>query len=152
MTSIRPLEEVIYGWWNMKPFTPSMVNYINAWNHPTAPLSQGTFNSLLVAFPSTLIPIFAASLAAYGFARFRLPLLSSLFILVILLMALPQQMIAIPIFQLMKNLNLLNTYTGLFLIHSAWGIPWIIFFFEISLLPFQLKLKSPPRLMGLRIL
>ena len=148
MTSIRPMQEVIYGWWNLKPFTPSMVNYINAWNHPTAPLSRGTFNSLLVAFPSTLIPIFAASLAAYGFARFRLPLLSSLFILVILLMALPQQMIAIPIFQLMKNLNLLNTYTGLILIHSAWGMPWIIFFLPNFFITLPIEIEESAKIDG----
>ena len=63
-------------------------------------------------------------------------------------MALPQQMIAIPIFQLMKNLNLLNTYTGLFLIHSAWGIPWIIFFLRNFFITLPIEIEESAKIDG----
>ncbi|PMQ00817.1 MAG: ABC transporter permease [Dictyoglomus sp. NZ13-RE01] len=128
MTAIRPLNEVIYGWWNLKNFNITFENFINAWRHPTAPLSQGMKNSLLVAFPSTIFPLFISALAGYGFARFSFPIKNYLFITIVLLMSLPQQMIAVPIFQTMNNLKLLNTYLGLIVVHTAWGLPWIVFF------------------------
>ncbi|MFN4046701.1 MAG: carbohydrate ABC transporter permease, partial [Acidilobaceae archaeon] len=36
---------------------------------------------------------------------------------------------------------LLNTYAGLILVHSSWGIPWIVFFLRnyFSLLPVELE-------------
>jgi len=57
-------------------------------------------------------------------------------------------MIAIPIFQLMKNLNLLNTYTGLFLIHSAWGIPWIIFFLRNFFITLPIEIEESAKIDG----
>jgi len=63
-------------------------------------------------------------------------------------MALPQQMIAIPIFQLMKNLNLLNTYTGLILIHSAWGMPWIIFFLRNFFITLPIEIEESAKIDG----
>ena len=141
MTSIRPFEEVLYGWWRFESFHPTIQNYLTAWNHPTAPQSLGMRNSLAVAIPATIIPILVAAIAAYGFARFRLPLKNYLFLTIVALMTLPQQMIAIPIFRLMKDFHLLNTYLGLILVHSGWGTPWIIFFMRnyFSTLPIEVE-------------
>ncbi|HIQ00371.1 TPA: carbohydrate ABC transporter permease [Candidatus Bipolaricaulota bacterium] len=141
MTSIRPLGEVIYGWWRFEEFNPTFKNFIGAWNHPTAPLAGGMRNSLMVAVPATFAPILIASIAAYGLTRFRFPLKNYLFVTIVALMTLPIQMIAIPIFKLMKDLGLLDTYLGLIIVHSAWGIPWILFFMRnyFSTLPIEVE-------------
>jgi len=128
MTSARPFAEVIGGWWNLEPFNPTFANYIQAWNHRDAPLSLGMMNSLIVGVPATLMPMLLGAIAAYGFARFSLPLKNYLFVTIVLLMALPPQMIAIPVFQIYQSAGLLNTLYSLILIHSVWGLPWIIFF------------------------
>lgn len=148
MTSIRPLEEIIYGWWNIKSIHITFQNFINAWKHPTAPLSDGIKNSLLVAFPSTIFPIFVSALAGYGFARFSFPLKNYLFISMVLLMSLPQQMIAIPIYQIMKNLNLLNSYLGLIVVHSSWGLPWIIFFLRNFFITLPIEIEEAAKIDG----
>lgn len=148
MTAIRPFNEVIYGWWNFKEFHINFQNFINAWRHPTAPLSQGMKNSLIIAFPSTIFPLFIASLAGYGFARFSFPIKNYLFITIVLLMSLPQQMIAVPIFQIMKNLNLLNTFSGLILVHSSWGIPWILFFMRNFFITLPLEIEEAAKIDG----
>ncbi|MCD6103291.1 MAG: carbohydrate ABC transporter permease [Thermotogae bacterium] len=128
MTTLRPLDELIHGWWNFDSFHPTLENFASAWNHPTAALKKGMVNSLIVAIPGTLIPLMIATMAGYGFSRYRFPLRKSFFILVVITLALPQQTIAIPIFQLMNSLNLIDSYLGLILLHSAWGLPWITFF------------------------
>ena len=60
MVATRPWGEINHGWWNFAEFNPSFKNFVDAWNHSSAPLGQGMFNSFLVAIPSTLIPMFVA--------------------------------------------------------------------------------------------
>lgn len=127
MSALRPQTELLYGWWHL-PATLSFANFAKAWNHPTAALSQGVRNSLLVAVPATLLPVFVGALAAYGLHRFHFPGKRPLVMLMALLLAVPQQMVAVPLFQLMVRLGLVDTYLGLVLVHTAWALPWITFF------------------------
>ncbi|BAN89495.1 carbohydrate ABC transporter permease [Aeropyrum camini] len=131
MVSVRPYGEVIVkGWWNILDATFTMDNYIKAWSYDPYSVSGGYINSLIVALPATIVPVAAASLAAYGFSRFSFPLRSYLFLLIILLMALPQQIVVVPLFLLLKDLRLINTFPGIILVHSAWGMAWITFFMK----------------------
>jgi multiple sugar transport system permease protein len=141
MASIRPFSEIFRGWWIFDSFNPSFDSYIAAWNDPTYPLSRGLLNSFLVAIPSTIIPLFVGALAGYGFARFSFRIKSYLFLTVVLLMALPQQSVVVPLFQILLNLRLLDNYLGLILVHSAWGLPWIILFLRnfFSTLPVEVE-------------
>ena len=141
MASIRPYEEVISGWWNFESFQPTLNSYFEAWSHRTAPLSRALLNSFIVAIPSTFIPILVAALAAYSFARFRFPTRDMLFLTVVLLQTIPQQMVIIPIFKTMFSLGLWNTYIGLILVHSAFALPWQILFLRnfFSVLPVEVE-------------
>jgi multiple sugar transport system permease protein len=141
MASIRPYEEVISGWWNFESFHPTLNSYFAAWNHRTAPLSRALLSSFIVSIPSTFIPILVAALAAYSFARFRFPTKDMLFLMVVLLQTIPQQMVIIPIFKTMFSLGLWNTYIGLILVHSAFALPWQILFLRnfFSLLPVEIE-------------
>ena len=95
----------------------------------------------ITVIPSTVIPIFVASLAAYSFARFRFPTRDLLFLAIVLLMTIPQQMVIVPLFQIAVSLNLWDTYLGLILVHSAFGLPWIILFLRnfFSVLPVEVE-------------
>jgi len=148
MVAIRPIREVLHGWWNFKEFHLAIENFVEAWNHPTTPLSGGLVNSFIIAFFSTIIPIFVAALAAYGFARFSFPLKTYLFLLIVVIMAMPQQMVAIPLFQIMIKLGLVNTYFGLILVHTAWGLPWIILFLRNFFLTLPVEVEEAARVDG----
>ncbi len=141
MTAIRPFAEISHGWWNFADFNPSLQNFVEAWNYRDAPIAVGILNSFLVAIPSTVIPMLVASLAGYGFARFSFPIRNYLFLTILLLMAIPQQMVAVPIFQIMNSLRLVDNYIGLILLHAAWGLPWIILFMRnyFSTLPIEVE-------------
>ena len=141
MAAIRPFSEIVHGWWNFSVFNPSFGNFAEAWNHPTAPLGEGIGNSFLIAIPATIIPMFVASLAGYGFARFNFPIRDYIFLTIVLIMAIPQQSIAVPIFQIMNTLGLVDNYIGLILVHSAWGLAWIILFMRnfFSTLPIEIE-------------
>ncbi|HAA85676.1 MAG TPA: ABC transporter permease [Kosmotogaceae bacterium] len=128
MTAIRPYSEVIDGWWRFDSFNPTFSNFINALTHPTASMLEGMVNSLIIAVPATILPLLLATIAGYGISRYKFPFRKSLVVAVVLTLALPQQMIAVPLFSIMSNLGLVDTYAALILVHTAWGIPWITFF------------------------
>ncbi len=148
MTAIRPMGELLNGWWNFKVLHLTLKNFVNAWNHPNVPLSQGTMNSLIVAIPATVIPILIATMAGYGFSRYRFPTRKGLFILIVLMLALPQQMIAVPIFNLMNKLGLIDNYLGLIIVHTAWGIPWITFFMRNFFTTIPVAVEEAARIDG----
>lgn len=141
MASIRPLPEILNGWWNFEVFNPTLRGYSGAWNHPTAPLNAALVNSLIVTIPATFIPIIVSALGAYVFARFKFPTRDLLFFVLVLLQTIPQQMVIIPIFNIMINLGLWNNYIGLILVHTAFALPWQIFFLRnfFSALPVEIE-------------
>lgn len=128
MASIRPQREIIHGWWNFQEVTISLANFGNAWSHPTAPIGEGLKNSLIVTIPATILPIIIATLAAYGLMRLRFPGRRVILVGIILLLSIPQQMVAVPLFQTLLDLGIINTYRGLIVTHTAWGIIWITIF------------------------
>src|SRR5207302_758263 len=65
MASFRPIPEIIGGWWNFGQFSPTLDKFGSAFSK----IGTGLGNSVLIAVPGTLIPMFVATLAGYGFAR-----------------------------------------------------------------------------------
>ena len=145
MASIRPYAEVQFGWWNFQSFHPTLENFYDAWVGKTAgssaALSTALVHSLIVTVPATFIPVFVAALAAYSFARFSFRTKDLLFLILVLLQTIPQQMVILPIYNLMNSLGLLNTYVGLILLHTAFGLPWQILFLRnfFSTLPIEVE-------------
>lgn len=140
MTALRPSRDVLYGWWRL-PFHFTTTNIVGAWNHPTASIAIGLRNSAQMAFFATLLPTFVAALMAYGLARLRFPGRGATLMAIGLLLAVPQQMVAWPVFQILNKMRLLNTITGLVLVHSAWALPWMVFFLRgfLETLPVELE-------------
>jgi multiple sugar transport system permease protein len=128
MASIRPQRELIHGWWNIAEITVSFDNYLNAWSHPTAPIGQGIGNSLIVTIPATILPLIIGTLAAYGLMRLRFVGRRLMFVVIVLLLSIPQQMVAVPLFRILLDLGILNSFLGLIVVHTAWGIIWITIF------------------------
>jgi multiple sugar transport system permease protein len=143
MASIRPYSEVQFGWWSIHPFTLDLHNFVDAWTGQTAgvALSSAMLNSLVVSLPATFIPIFVSALAAYSFARFRSRIKDMLFLVLVLLQTIPQQMVIVPIFNLFHTLQIQSNYIGLILLHSAFGLPWQILFLRnfFSTLPVEIE-------------
>jgi multiple sugar transport system permease protein len=142
VASLRPFSEVQFGWWNLQPFSLNFNNYIDAWTgQTTSPLSTAMLNSLIVTIPATFLPIIVSALAAYSFARFRSRTKDILFLVLVLLQTIPQQMVIVPVFTLFRDLNLINNYVGLILLHTAFGLPWQILFLRnfFSALPIEIE-------------
>ena len=72
-------------------------------------------NSMIVSLGTTAGVLILTSLAGYGFARLDFPFRRTLFVLVILGLAVPSQAVILPQHQLFAWLHLHNTYPGLIL-------------------------------------
>jgi multiple sugar transport system permease protein len=72
-------------------------------------------NSLIVSLGTTAGVLILCSLAGYGFARLDFPFRRSLFIFVLLGLAIPEQAVILPRHQLFAWLHLHNSYPGLIL-------------------------------------
>ena len=95
------------------------------------------FNSMAVAFPSTVIPILIAAFAAYGFAWMKFPGRRLLFIIVVALLVVPLQIALVPLLSDYKTLGLNGTYLAIWLAHTGFGLPLATYllFNYISTLP-----------------
>ena len=84
-------------------------------------------NSLIVTIPSTVIPITIAAFAAYAFAWIPFRGRGILFTIVVALLVVPLQMALIPILKLYSGASLYGTFVGIWLAHTAFGLPLAIF-------------------------
>lgn len=84
------------------------------------------FNSYLIALSVTVLTLFVAILAAYGFSRYQFPLKRSINAVIVVVQAVPPITLVIPYFGLVVALGLYNTYPGLILTHMVFTLPYAI--------------------------
>jgi alpha-glucoside transport system permease protein len=131
VSSFRPGDKITQtGWWEalLHPFEAgqwTLNNYAQVLN--SEGIGNAFINSLIVTIPSTLIPITIAAFAAYAFAWIRFPLRGLLFTIVVGLLVVPIQMSLVPILQQYSQLGLNGTFLGIWLAHTAFGLPLAIF-------------------------
>ncbi len=86
-------------------------------------------NSLWVSTATTVIGVLVAVPAAYAFSRFRFPGKNALFYGVLLRNMFPAVIFLIPLFILMRNLHLVNSYLSLIITYLTFGLPlsiWLL--------------------------
>lgn len=88
-------------------------NFVEVWRQ--VPFLTFLLNTLTVAMISILGDVLTGSLVAYGFARFRFPGRELLFMLVISVLILPEEVTIIPQFIIFRNLGWLDTLKPLIL-------------------------------------
>ena len=84
-------------------------------------------NSLLISGVSVLVTLALASLAAYAFSRMPFPGRGVSFTLMISLMVVPPIVMMIPLFELMSDLNMVNTYQAVIVIYAGLMLPFSIY-------------------------
>ena len=95
------------------PTNLTLDNYRNVFKD--IPLSIYFFNSLVVALIATIGQVIFSSLAGYAFARMRFKYRDALFLIILITMLIPPQVNIIPLFFLMREMHLIDTYQALIL-------------------------------------
>lgn len=86
-------------------------NYIEPWRQ--YPFARWLTNSVVIAITSVVLTVVINLCAGYAFAKLRFPGRNLLFLLILSTLMVPVQVIMIPQFQIVIDLNLLN---------STWGV------------------------------
>ncbi|MFZ2655342.1 MAG: ABC transporter permease subunit [Victivallales bacterium] len=84
-------------------------------------------NSLVISITGTILTLFVALCAAYFFARHRMPMSTFLWNAILIMMMMPAIANLIPLFNLLNDMNLLNTLTCLIIVGTSSGQIFAIF-------------------------
>lgn len=95
------------------PSNPTIENYRSLLTE--YPFDRWLLNSFIVAGSVTAIKVVIDSMAGYAFAKMDFPAKEPLFLVVLLSLMIPLAATLIPLFIIVRELNLLNTYWGLIL-------------------------------------
>ncbi|MGZ4135892.1 MAG: carbohydrate ABC transporter permease [Tumebacillaceae bacterium] len=110
---------------------PTWMPHHVTWSNYTTLLHRGhlaryLLNSLIVGLATTAISVLIASMAGYAFARLPFRGRNSVLFGILTAQMVPGVLFLLPIFALMKQLGLLNTYGGLLLANVTFALPFSI--------------------------
>ena len=119
--SLVSLTQKTYLDLNFNPREFSLVNYGRVFKNFN--ILVNFRNSLIVTGAACILNNLISSMAAYAFAKKKFPHRDKLFFLYLATLMIPGQVTLIPVFVIMKNLGLINSYPALFLpIINAFGV------------------------------
>jgi ABC-type glycerol-3-phosphate transport system permease component len=105
------------------------------------PLPRYVANSFLFAVATTLLTLATCFLAAYAIARIDVPGRNVLLLALVISTALPEIVTIIPLYQVLKDLRLLDSILGLTLIMSGVLAPFTVWVFVafIRQVPYEIE-------------
>ncbi len=112
-TAIKPNVQVYQLPPSLLPWTAMWDNFIQAWTF--LPFGRYMLNDFVVSSVGTCIVLVTSSMAAYAFSRLRFRGRDSIFLLYIGTLAVPQAVLVIPEFLIMKQLGWVDSYQALIL-------------------------------------
>jgi multiple sugar transport system permease protein len=121
-TSLKPEAEIVTYPPELFPHTWTLENYGNVWSR--IPFARLFLNSVLFAGGVTLISLTLDSMSAYALARLDFPGRNAVFIVILIALMLPFQVMFVPLFVTVHDLHLLDSYGGLIIPRAtnAFGI------------------------------
>ncbi|MEM6428714.1 MAG: carbohydrate ABC transporter permease [Deinococcota bacterium] len=121
-------------------------HFVEAWQ--VGNLGRFYLNSIFVTLTSVVIIVTVSSLAAYAFARFTFKGRDVLYYTFLIGLMLPPQVVIIPLYILLRDLNMLNTYWSLILPYSAWSLSVSIFLLRSFYLTLPGELEDAAKIDG----
>lgn len=147
ISSLRPSSELMRNGISITfdPSTMSVDNY-------TYIFTQGGnywswfMNSLVITTITIILSLFFSSMVGYALALYDFKGRNLIFGCVLFILMVPFEILMLPLFQLMVNMNLINTYTAVIL--PAAVAPMAVFFFRQYALGLPKELMDAARIDG----
>ncbi len=121
LTSLKTDTELVQKPITYWPHNATIQNYVQAFTDQ--PLLKYLGNSLAVALIATAASLFVSALAGYAIARLNLKHRQFILTAIVASSMFPLVTLLVPIFETMRTLNLLNTYTALVLPYIVLNLP-----------------------------
>ena len=125
--SVRSPETVYSAKYFLIPYEFSLQNYYDAFFYAEERLKVSFprmfLNSIIVTTSSVILIITLSIFAAFSFSHLRFPMKESLYNVMIASVAMPAQVLLIPLFYLLIYFGIINTYTAVILAYAGFLIP-----------------------------
>ncbi len=125
--SVRSPDTVYSARYFLIPYEFSLQNYYDAFFYAEERLKVSFprmfLNSIIVTTSSVILIITLSIFAAFSFSHLRFPLKESLYNVMIASVAMPAQVLLIPLFYLLIYFGIINTYTAVILAYAGFLIP-----------------------------
>ncbi len=135
-TALKPASEVFSTPPTLVGSSIEWGNFAAAWNY--LPFGQFMLNGVIVSGVGTLIVVASSAMAAYAFSRLKWRGRDGVFLIYLGTLMIPQEVLIVPMFIIMRQLGWVNSYQGLI-------IPWAFTAFGTFLLR-QFFLSLPDEL------
>lgn len=121
-TSVAPTSELLRVPVPLWPQTWDLANYVEPWRE--WPFARWLLNSVVIAAVSVVLTVLVNLAAGYAFAKLRFPGRDLLFLAVLSTLMVPVQVIMIPQFQVVVDLDLVSNPLGVVLprLAEAFGL------------------------------
>jgi multiple sugar transport system permease protein len=121
LTSLKTETELMRLPITILPDNPTFGNYVRVFTDQ--PILTFMWNSVVVATLSTLICVTVSALAAYALVRLRLPAPGLILSVLMAIAMFPLISLMVPLFQVMREINLLNTWWALVFPYAVLSMP-----------------------------
>lgn len=124
------------GQMRLVPHGLGLHNFTTAWHFG---LGRGLLNSAVVAVVGLALQITVSAFAAYALARKRFRGAGLVLLAVLATMMMPEEVIAIPLYLVLGDIHLLNSYGGLVLPIVGWALPVYVLTGFMKRIPLELE-------------
>lgn len=122
-TSFKTNQELYAGPWVL-PGAFEWKNYVNAWT--TYGMKEYIFNSIVITIICIVLLVFVGAMVSYAISRYPFKVSMPIFLIFLAGLAIPRQLIGVPLYILFYKLHLLNTRIGLVLVYTGLRMPFTI--------------------------
>jgi len=123
-SSFKTDQELFFSPW-APPVELQWDNFARAWTK--AHVGDYLLNTLIVVVPALLLTLIISAMAAYVLARFEFVGRRFLFYMFLSGMLFPVFLALVPLFNLVNQLKMLNTFHDLIIFYIAYSLPFTIF-------------------------
>ncbi len=146
VTSIRPPSEVALGWWRLDQLSFTLDAWFKVWDE--YPLAKAFWTTAQLAAIATVATMLLTPAAAYAFHFLKFPFRRLLLIIIINAFVLPQQVVIIPLFQLWRELGLIDNILAVLIPYVGLSFAWSIFLVKNFLEDFPKELVEAAKIDG----
>ncbi len=142
--SFKTEKEIMYGGVWTIPESLNLESYAHVWSE----IRQYFINSIIITVPSAIFSVLIACLGAYALARKRFRGNRLILLFFLSGMMIPYTTAIVPLFRLMKNIGLYDTFWAQILANISFGMPICIFILRNFFVTIPTELEDAARVDG----
>ncbi|MFD1675922.1 carbohydrate ABC transporter permease [Alicyclobacillus fodiniaquatilis] len=132
-----------------KPFTISYyTSLLNGHSAVSLTFLHEYLNSVIEAVLTTVVTVAIAAFAGYGFIRLKFKGSTAIFFVIIGTMSLPIYAVLIPLFQMITNMGLTDTYFAIVVINCSGSLPLAIWLIRSHVASLPVSIEEAARIDG----